>query len=227
MPKVLGGGFIVMSHALDNAGHNCNIAHPGRVAGDDQGVRDRPLRDGALDDRQRLLGRLARPAAGRQRLPRRLPGDHAAVLLHRRLVVGDAVRGVLLRLLQYFEDPSRWGPGVVYDPVAISAFLDHPNSANPVTFTTVIPNSGDPIAVVPGRARPTRSTTRRRTRTGVRCTLQDYMVNVVRHATETASPAAASATSASSTGSRACATGLISPRSSSTSTRASAAPTST
>ena len=72
-------------------------AHPGRVAGDDQGARDRPLRHGPLDDRQRLLGRLAGPAAGGQRLSRRLPGDHAAVLVPRRVVVGDAVRGVLLR----------------------------------------------------------------------------------------------------------------------------------
>ena len=28
--------------------------------------------------------------------------------------------------------------------VAISAFFDHPNVANPLTFTTVIPNSGEP-----------------------------------------------------------------------------------
>ena len=85
-----------------------------------------------------------------------------------------------LRLLQ---DPSRWGPGVVYDPAAISGVLDHPNIANPVTFTTVIPNSRRPDAARARACRPTRSTTRRRTRTGVRCTLQDYMVNVVRRAT--------------------------------------------
>ena len=72
-------------------------AHAGRVARDDEGVHDRPLRDGALDDRQRLLRRLPRPAPGRQQLSGRVPGDHAAVLVPRRLVVGDAVRGVLLR----------------------------------------------------------------------------------------------------------------------------------
>ena len=58
------------------------------------------------------------------------------------------------------------------------AFFDHPNPANPVTFTTVIPNSRRPDAAAARACRPTRSTTRRPTRKGVRCTLQDYMVNV-------------------------------------------------
>ncbi len=67
----------------------------GRVAGDDEGVGHRPLRRGQVDDRQRLLGRLAGPAAGGQRLSGPLPGDHSAMQLHRCVVVGDGVRGLL------------------------------------------------------------------------------------------------------------------------------------
>ena len=195
-----------MSHALDHAGPQLQPAHPGRVARDDQGARDRPLRHGALDDRQRLLGRLARPAAGRQRLPGRLPGHHAAVLASPTRGRRRCSTWSTTSALQYFEDPTRWDPGVVYDPVAISAFFDHPNTANPITFTTVIPNSGDPIAVLPRR--PGRAGLRRETNPdGVRCTLQDYMVNVFGARRERLGAPRPSTTSASSTGSRACAQG--------------------
>jgi hypothetical protein len=78
--------------------------------------------------------------------------------------------------LKYLQDPSRWGPGVIYDPVAISAFFDHPNIANPLTFTTAIPNSGEPTRSCPGV--PEEQVYDENTNPdGVRCTLQDYMVN--------------------------------------------------
>jgi hypothetical protein len=78
--------------------------------------------------------------------------------------------------LQYLQNPSRWDPGVVYDPIATTAFFDHPNVANPVTFTTAIPNSGDPSRSCPGV--PADKVYDAQTNPhGVRCTLQDYMVN--------------------------------------------------
>src|SRR3954451_23433251 len=78
--------------------------------------------------------------------------------------------------LQFFEAPSLWGAGVVYDPVAQRAFFDHPNLANPVTFTTTIPNSGNPSRSCPGV--PDDQVYNAQTNPdGVRCTLQDYMVN--------------------------------------------------
>ena len=39
-------------------------------------------------------------------------------------------------LLRYFEDPSRWDAGTIWDPVSIGQVLGHPNVGNPVTFTT-------------------------------------------------------------------------------------------
>ena len=127
-------------------------AHAGRVARDDEGARDRPLRHGAVDDRQRLLGRLARPAAGGERLSGRLPGHHAAVLVHGRVVVRDAVRGVLLRPASSSRTRRAGGSASSTTRRRQTAFFDHPNIANPITFTTVIPNSGEPVTVVPGRA---------------------------------------------------------------------------
>ena len=68
--------------------------HPGRVDGDGEGAARRAVRRAALHDRHRLLGRLAHPAAGRERLPRPLPGDPAGVLVPRRVVDRPAARGL-------------------------------------------------------------------------------------------------------------------------------------
>ena len=80
----------------------------GRVDDHDQGAGRRAARRDPLHDRQRLLGRRAGPAAGRQRLPRLLPGHHAGLQLHRRLVVGDAVRR-LRRDAQLLREPGQVG----------------------------------------------------------------------------------------------------------------------
>ena len=79
--------------------------------------------------------------------------------------------------LQYLENPTRWGPGVVYDPVAIERVLRPPEPRQPDHVHDGDPELGRAVAVVPRACPTSRSTTRTRTRTGVRCTLQDYMVN--------------------------------------------------
>jgi len=56
------------------------------------------------------------------------------------------------------------------------AFFDHPNPANPVTFTTAIPNSGNPSRSCPGVPQDQVYDAQSNPH-GVRCTLQDYMVN--------------------------------------------------
>ena len=106
----------------------------------------------ALDDRQRLLGRLARPAAGRQRLSRRLPGHHAAVLVHRTRGRRRSSTRSTTSACSYFENPTRWDPGVALRPDRDQRVLRPPEPANPVTFTTAIPNSRRPVAAVPRRA---------------------------------------------------------------------------
>ena len=79
--------------------------------------------------------------------------------------------------LQFLREPERAGAlASVYDPAAMTPFFDHPNIANPITFTTVIPNSGDPSRPCPGV--PADQVYDEQTNPGgVRCTLQDYMVN--------------------------------------------------
>ena len=76
----LSRGYAVMSTALNNAGHNCNIVTQAESM---VMAKERIVEQYGADplhDRHGLLGRLAHPAAGRQRLPRHLPGHPAGVL---------------------------------------------------------------------------------------------------------------------------------------------------
>jgi Tannase-like family of unknown function (DUF6351) len=59
----------------------------------------------------------------------------------------------------------------------MDAVIDHPNVANPITFTTAIPNGGNPSRSCPDV--PAAQVYNAKTNPhGVRCTLQDYTVNV-------------------------------------------------
>ena len=73
---------------------------------------------------------------------------------------------------------ARWAPGVAVDPVEMAAVEGHLNPANAVTFTTVIPSSRRPEPrSCPGVA-PEDVYDAQTNPDGVRCSLQDYMVNV-------------------------------------------------
>ena len=126
-------------------------AHAGRVARDDQGARDRPLRHGPVDDRQRLLGRLARPAAGGERLSGRLPGHHAAVLVPGRVVVRDPVRGVLLRP-EVPPGPVPVGTRSHLRPGGPDGVLRPPEHREPAELHDGDPELGRAHTVVPGGA---------------------------------------------------------------------------
>ena len=114
-------------------------------------------------------------------------------------------------LRRYFENPTKWAPGVVWTPDEISAVEGHPNPANAVTFTEVIPSSGEPTRSLPGRPAPSRSTTRRRTRRACAARSRTTWSTCSASARRTGSPAGRSATSASSTGARRSLAGKITP----------------
>jgi hypothetical protein len=175
IPKVLGGGFIVMSHALDHAGHDCNLLT--------QAESLVMTKEYTIDHYGTVRWTIGSGCSGgslaQQQVANAYPGVYQGI--SPQCSFPDAWSSAMQYEeyyfgLKYLEDPSRWTPGVAYDPVAISAFLDHPNISNPVTFTTVIPNSGDPSRSCPGV--PDDQVYDAETNPdGVRCTLQDYMVN--------------------------------------------------
>ena len=157
-------GFAVMSTALDNAGHNCNIVTQAEslVMAKERLVEQ--LRRAALHDRHRLLGRLAHPAAGRQRLPRHLPGDPAAVQLPGRVVDRPAARRLppdprLLREPGEVGHRRRLGPGR-RSPRSRATPTTSTRSSSTRVYWTVARRSGRRLR---GRAGRATTTTRRRT----------------------------------------------------------------
>ncbi|MCW2544908.1 MAG: N-acetylmuramoyl-L-alanine amidase [Frankiales bacterium] len=172
----LGAGFAVASHALDNAGHNCNIIT--------QAESLVMTKERVIEQYGTLRYTIGSGCSGgslvQQQVANAYPGVYQGI--SPQCSFTDAWSSAqqyldYVMLLAYFKDPSRWTPGTVWDPLAISQVLGHPNVANPVTFTTAIPNSGDPsrsCAGVPADKVFDPQTNPR----GVKCTLQDYMVNV-------------------------------------------------
>jgi hypothetical protein len=175
VPKVLGGGFVVMSHALDHAGHNCNLLT--------QAESLVMAKEYTIDHYGTVRWTIGSGCSGgslvQQQVANAYPGVYQGITPQ--CSFPDAWSSAMQYEeyyfgLQYLQSPTRWDLGVVYDPVATSAFFDHPNIANPVTFTTAIPNSGDPSRSCPGV--PEDKVYNEQTNpSGVRCTLQDYMVN--------------------------------------------------
>ena len=193
-----------MSHALDNAGHNCEPADAGRGAGDDEGVRDRSRTAPFGGRSAAAVRRVACSAPGRQRLSGGLSRHHAAVHVHGRVVVRDAVRR------------TSSGCAGISRAHAVGPGRDlRPGRRPPRSSTT--------------RTRPTRSPSQTSSRTGASplgpapaCRSQVYNGRTTRAAcaarsrttwstrsaaTRAGSPAAASTTSGFSTDSRGCGRG--------------------
>jgi hypothetical protein len=79
----------------------------------------------------------------------------------------------------YVESPSKWGTGVVWTPAQIAAIEGHPNHVNSVVFDTVYWTSlGEPADGCPG-VPAEQNYNAQSNPGGVRCTLADYMINVM------------------------------------------------
>ena len=175
LPKVLAGGFVVMSHALDHAGHNCNLLT--------QAESLVMTKEHVIDRYGTVRWTIGSGCSGgslvQQQVANAYPGIYQGITPQ--CSFPDAWSSAMQYEeyffgLKYLQNPTRWDPGVIYDPAAVSAFFDHPNVANPITFTTAIPNSGEPTRSCPGV--PDDKVYNENTNpNGVRCTLHDYMVN--------------------------------------------------
>ena len=172
----LGRGFVTMSHALDNAGHNCNIVT--------QAESLIMTKERVVEQYGELRYTIGSGCSGgalvQYQVANAYPGVYQGLTPACSFpdAWSSAMQYVDYQLLRrYFEQPARWAPGVVWTPDAIGAVEGHPNPANAVTFTEAIPSSGDPSRECPGV--PSEDVYDERTNPrGVRCTLHDYMVNV-------------------------------------------------
>ncbi len=174
--EALGRGFVVMSNALDNAGHNCSIAT--------QAESLVMTKEHVIDTYGTVRYTLGTGCSGgslvQQQVANAYPGLYQGITPACSFTDAwsSANQYVDYQLLRrYFENPVGYAPGAIWTPNKIAAVEGHISPANAISFTTAIPSSGDPsrsCAGVPadqvydGKANPK----------GVRCSLQDYMVNV-------------------------------------------------
>jgi hypothetical protein len=173
----LSRGFAVMSTALDNAGHNCNVVT--------QAESLVMAKERVVEEYGPIRYTIGTGCSGgsltQQQVANAYPGIYQGILPQcsfpdawstgQQLVDYHLVRA-------YVENPARWAPGVVWTPDAIAAVEGHPNHVNSIIldslYFTALGVPDNPCAGVTDAERWSSSNPG-----GVRCTLADYMVNVL------------------------------------------------
>jgi hypothetical protein len=173
--KLLGAGFILMSNGLDSAGRNCDV-----VTEAESLVMTKSYLITHYGPVEYTIGTgCSGGAITQQQVANAYPG------IYQGLTPGCSYPDAWTMLMQYddyaaltsyFNDPSRWGVGISWSPAAIRAVLDNPDDGDQTAFH-VIANSADPSRPCPGIPADQIYDATKRPH-GVRCTLQDYMVNV-------------------------------------------------
>ncbi len=175
--KMLGGGFILMSNALDNAGHACNIVLQAEAL--------IMTKEHVIDNYGEVRWTIGSGCSGgslvQQQVANAYPGLYQGI--SPQCSFTDALSSGMEyvdydMLLRYWENPARWDPGDAWTPVQMESVIDGPNLTNPPAFTLVIPNNANPThacPLLPAAQRYDPNTNPH----GVRCTIQDYMVNAL------------------------------------------------
>ena len=173
----LGLGFAVMSTALDNAGHNCNIATEAESLV--------MAKEHLIEQYGILRYTIGTGCSGgslvQQQVANAYPGIYQGILPQcsfqdawsnaQEISDYHLTRG-------YFENPQKWGLGVVWTPLQIGAVEGHPNHGNAIIFdntywtSLAVPDDGC-TGVTAAQTYNAQTNP-----TGVRCTLADYMMNV-------------------------------------------------
>jgi hypothetical protein len=174
----LSRGFAVMSTALNNAGHNCNIAT--------QAESMIMAKERVIEQYGTLRYTIGTGCSGgsltQQQVANAYPGLYQGILPQCSFPdswsTGQQLAAYNL-LRRYLEDPTQWALGVSWDPLSIGAVEGHPNHVNSIVFDSVywtslgVPDDGCPGVpadqVYDAQSRPG----------GVRCTLADYAINVL------------------------------------------------
>ncbi len=173
----LGMGFAVMSTALDNAGHNCNLVTEA---------------ESLVMAKQHLIAHygtlrytIGTGCSGgslvQQQVANAYPGIYQGILPQCSFPdawsTGQQLAAYHFGRL-YFENPQKWGTGIAWTPTQIAAVDGHPNYGNVVIFDTVywnaLANPSNDCAGVPASEVYNAQTNP----SGVRCTLADDMINV-------------------------------------------------
>jgi hypothetical protein len=174
----LGLGFAVMSTALDNAGHNCNLATEAESLV--------MAKEHLIDHYGTLHYTIGTGCSGgslvQQQVANAYPGVYQGILpqcsFQDSWSNAQEISDYHLTR-RYFENPQGWGSGVAWTPTQIAAVEGHPNYGNAIIFDTVYwetlanPTTGCGEGVASSEIYNPETNPG-----GVRCTLADYMINV-------------------------------------------------
>ena len=172
--ETLAQGFVVASHALDNAGHNCNI-----ITQAESLIMVKELvveRYGPV--RYTIGSGCSGGSLVQQQVANAYPGVYQGITPQCSFT--DAWSSAqqyvdYVGLRSYLENPATFPEHRIL-PAQWPSIYGHLNPANQITFTEAIPNSGDPSRDCPGV--PAEDVFSADNPEGVRCSLQDYMRNV-------------------------------------------------
>jgi Tannase-like family of unknown function (DUF6351) len=174
----LGRGFAVMSTALDNAGHNCNLATEAESLV--------MAKEHLIEQYGTLRYAIGTGCSGgslvQQQVANAYPGIYQGILpqcsFQDAWSNGEEISDYH-GTRKYFEHPEEWGTGIVWSYNQIAAVEGHPNYVNPIIFDTVYwEELANPTKSCPG-VEGTQAYDPETNPAGVRCTLADYMVNVL------------------------------------------------
>jgi hypothetical protein len=174
----LSRGFAVMSTALNNAGHNCNLV----TQAESMVMAKEHLVEQYGELRYTIGTGCSGGSLTQQQVANAYPGIYQGILpacsFPDAWSTGQQLAAYNL-LRRYLEDPTKWAPGVAWTPLEIAAVEGHPNHVNSIVFDTVywtslgVPDDGCPG--VPAE----QNYNAQSNPGGVRCTLADYMINVL------------------------------------------------
>jgi hypothetical protein len=172
-------GFAVMSTALDNAGHNCNIVTEAESL--------IMAKEHLIEHYGTLRHTIGTGCSGgslvQQQVANAYPGIYQGILpqcsFQDAWSNGQEISDYHLTR-KYFEHPEDWGSGIAWTYNQIAAVEGHPNYGNAIIFDTVYWES----LANPAKRPPCPGVTEAEAYNpetnpgGVRCTLADYMINV-------------------------------------------------
>jgi hypothetical protein len=174
----LGRGFAVMSTALNHAGHNCNIV----TQAESMVMAKERIEERYGSIRYTIGTGCSGGSLTQQQVANAYPGIYQGILPQCSFPDSWSTGQQLAEYHQlrlYFENPSRWQPGVVWTPNQIAAVEGHPNHVNAIILDTLYWTSlGDPTSNCAGVSDEQRYDPETNPG-GTRCTLADYMINVL------------------------------------------------
>ena len=175
--QALGLGFAAMSHALDNAGHNCNLASEAESL--------IMTKEYLIDHYGTLRYTIGTGCSGgslaEQWIANAYPGVYQGIMPTCSFPDAWSTATQFLdyhQTLRYFDDPSQWGTGVTWTPQQMADVEGGPDGvanahiSDSAQFHVVIPT--DHCAGISDQQRYEPTTNPG----GVRCTIQDAAINV-------------------------------------------------